>query len=244
MQGSQETITIILMPGLNGTDGLFQGFIDEAPSCFQLVPLSYPTNKELTYEELTEWVCEKLSAISGKVILLGESFSGPLSLFVANRMPENIAAVVLVASFISAPRPAFLRMLPWSLGFTLTKPLYALRTLLSGNSKATSIIKAISAEMQKVSPSVLAHRVRQTLSVNAAHALAACKVPILYMQAAKDIVVPKSALRKILSVTSSVQVAVFPTQHFLLQSAPAEAWLAIERFVGSLPPNKSLKAAP
>lgn len=244
MQNSQGKVKVILMPGLNGTDGLFQDFIKQSPEHFEPVALSYPTNEALTYEELTEWVCKKLSGESAPVVLVGESFSGPLSLFVANKIPENIIAVVLVASFISSPRPAFLKALPWSLGFALTKPLYALRTVLSGSSKATYIIKAISAEMQKVQPKVLAHRVRQTLSVNAANALAACKLPILYMQAASDIVVPKSALRKILSITSSVKVAVFPTQHFLLQSAPNEAWLAISEFVGSLPPNKSLKDAP
>lgn len=241
MQNSQGKVKVILMPGLNGTDGLFQDFIKKSPEHFQPTALSYPTNKALTYEELTEWVCERLSAESEPMVLVGESFSGPLSLFVANKFPEKVIAVVLVASFVSPPRPALLKILPWSLGFALTKPLYALRTILTGNSKTTSIIKAISTEMQRVHPKVLAHRVRQTLSVNAASALAECKLPILYMQAASDIVVPKSALIKILCIKSSVQVAVFPTQHFLLQSAPHEAWLAISEFVGSLPPNKSLK---
>jgi hypothetical protein len=40
-------------------------------------------------------------------------------------------------------------------------------------------LKAASAELQKVESRVLAHRVRQTLSVDAAAALADCRLPIL-----------------------------------------------------------------
>lgn len=241
MENTQETIKFILLPGLNGTDGLFQTFMNQAPSNFQLMALSYPTDKELTYEELTVWVCEKISDVSGRLVLLGESFSGPLSLFVANKSTKNIVAVILVASFINPPRSSLLKALPWCLGFSITKQLYALCNLLSGNSKTVFVIKSISNELQKVNSRVLAHRVRQTLSVNATNALAACKVPILYMQASKDIIVPKSALRNIMSVRDSINLAVFPTQHFLLQSLPNESWLAISDFVNGLSANKSLK---
>jgi pimeloyl-ACP methyl ester carboxylesterase len=231
---NQEKITFVLLPGLNGTDGLFSDFMALAPLGTHLVALSYPVDQELGYKELTDWICEQLSKISGKLVLLGESFSGPLSLFVENRISERVVAVILTASFISPPRAEFFKLLPWHTAFALAKPLYSLRILLSDNSKSTSILKAIAIEKQKVHPRVLSHRVKQTLSVNAGEALIACKAPILYLQASKDLIVPKSALTEILRLASSVSVVEIPTQHFLLQSMPAEAWSAITQFMDTI----------
>lgn len=235
MKAHSESVTFVLMPGLHGTAGLFQAFLAQAPENVQAVPFSYPCNDALTYEELTEWVCQQLVTISGPLILLGESFSGPLSLFVAQSLRERVVAVILVASFVTPPRPAIFKLLPWTLGFALVKPLYAVRRRLVRSAENSAIIAAISTELRKVSPRVLAHRVHQTLSVSAENALALCPVPILYLQAEHDKVVPASALRKILRINSSVSVVVFPVQHFLLQSVPVEAWSAITQFIADGP---------
>lgn len=232
------------MPGLNGTDGLFQDFIKHSPQNFETIALTYPTNEKLTYDELTDRVCRILADLRGPIVLVGESFSGPLSLFVTAKSPANIIAVALVATFIHPPIPAFLKVLPWSVGFTLAKPFYAIRAWLPGKSKAAAILRAAAWEMRKVQPAVLAHRVRQALTVNAANALATCPSPILYLQAENDLLVPKSALRKILSAKKSIKVVVLPTHHFLLQSLPAAAWSAISEFIHDLPTLNSRETRP
>jgi len=46
-------VTVVLLPGLNGTDGLFQPLLDVAPDGIDVLPVSYPTPESKTYEELT-----------------------------------------------------------------------------------------------------------------------------------------------------------------------------------------------
>lgn len=238
MQTGQRKVTILLLPGLHGTEALFANFISRCPDSFEAIAFSYPPNQIMSYKELTKWLCERIENISGPLVLVGESFSGPLSLFVANQSSNEILAVILVASFIYPPRPSFFKWLPWEFGFSITKPLYALRSRLSRNLLTSSVIHDISMELQKVNPSVLAHRVREILAVDAGAALRSCHIPILYLQAGRDRIVPKSALQRIWGISTAVEAVSFPTPHFLLQSAPQQAWSAIHRFIRNLPSKK------
>ncbi len=218
------------MPGLNGTDGLFKPLVDAKPSHFETITLPYPTDRTLSYKELTSYITTQLKQVEGEYVLVGESFSGPLSLFVANKKPTHLVGIILVASFIQSPNIKLTEFLPWHTGFTLTKPLYKIRMLLS-TGKNLSFIKAIATEMEKVMPFVLVDRIKSIFAVDASEALRNCPVPIAYFRGTKDWVVPKRNLSKILSIRKDINVYEFPTQHFLLQAAPTDAWSAISDFL-------------
>jgi len=221
--------TLILLPGLNGTAGLFKPLLDSVQDHFVVLPVSYPTQQEMSYQELTAFVCSEIESVKGNFIILGESFSGPISLFVAEKKPQGLLGVILVATFIRAPNFRVGRFLPWTLGFTLTKPLYKLRLLLS-KKNSQSLIAAISTEMQKTTPQVLASRIQAIFAVNATDSLRKCKIPVVYFRGTRDFVVPKKNMNEILSVRSNTKVVEFNAQHFLLQSEPEQAFVAIKRF--------------
>lgn len=222
--------TLVLLPGLNGTTGLFAPFLEQVNNKFEVIPVSYPTDEIKSYRDLTDLVLEKVKSVDGRFVVLGESFSGPISLFLSQSRPKGLVGVVLVATFIHAPNLRIGRFLPWKLGFTLTKPLYSLRLALTRKGNK-GLVSRISSEMQKVSPLVLSARIREIFDVNAADALRDCHVPLMYLRGTRDIVVPKSNLRDILSVRPDLRVVEFNTQHFLLQSQPNKALLEIERFI-------------
>ena len=226
-------ITIVLLPGLNGTAGLFEPLIALTPEEFDVICISYPTHEVKSYCELTAQVMSELNSIKGNYILVGESFSGPISIFISHQKPKGLLGTILVATFISAPNLKIGRYLPWNIGFILAKPLYTLRIALSRGGSA-SILKATSLELQKVLPKVLASRIQQVFSVNADIELKECIVPLVYFRGKHDFVVPKWNLEKILSVKPSIKVVSFNTQHFLLQSRPIEAWVAISAFANGL----------
>lgn len=228
-----DNVTVVLMPGLNGTKGLFRPLLDHTPVGCNVVIISYPTHEKLSYTELVPYTLKTLDAVQGRYILVGESFSGPLSLLIANEKPCGLVGIILVASFISAPNFRVGRFLPWRIGFTLTKPLYALRILLS-KKESSSFTKATSIELQKVSPAVLADRMKSLFSVDVSEELRRCSVPILYFRGTKDFVVPRKNLCRILAVNSKVSVVEFMTQHFLLQAAPVESWKAISAFISEI----------
>jgi len=230
-----ENITIVLLPGLNGTEGLFKAFIEANTSGFDVLTISYPTHKELSYKSLTSFVLSKLDSINNSYILMGESFSGPLSIFISHQKPSGLIATILVATFVTAPNFKVGRFLPWNIGFKLIQPLYSLRLMFSKTHNA-SFIKSISTELQKVSPNVLAGRIQSIFAVDAQSQLKDCKLPMMYFRGKNDFIVPRKNLDKMLSIKPDIKVVEFDTQHFLLQSAPKEAWQAITTFVADVRP--------
>lgn len=221
--------TLVLLPGLNGTTGLFNPLLECVPDDIAVLPISYPAQEKLSYSQLTSFVLDKIEQISGKYIILGESFSGPISLFISERKPAGLVGVVLVATFITAPNFKVGRFLPWTIGFSFAKPLYSVRLALS-NKKNQPLIASISTELQNVSPQVLSYRIEEIFAVNATESLRNCDVPVVYFRGVKDFVVPKKNLLEILAVKPEVKVIEFDAQHFLLQSEPVKACKEIQRF--------------
>lgn len=194
-----------------------------------MLAISYPCEISKSYNELTSQVLNEVKNIKGQYILLGESFSGPVALFISEKRPAGLIGVILVASFVSAPNYKVGKYLPWSIGFSFAKPIYSIRSALS-KKENQSLISAISVELQRVSPTVLAARISEIFNVDATQALRECNVPIVYFRGVKDFVVPKKNLKKILALKSDVKVVEFNAQHFLLQSEPKQAAIEIQKF--------------
>jgi pimeloyl-ACP methyl ester carboxylesterase len=222
--------TIVLLPGLHGTTGPFAPFLRECPPQFSPVALSFPLHRPLGYDELEEYVMARLPR-AGRLILLGESFSGPLALRLAARGPHGLAAVVLSASFVRSPAPAFLRHLPWDLIARLIVPAAFLRYALAGGKRWAHLLPEIKQAVRDLRPDVLAQRIRSLLSVDAKRELVCCPVPILYLQGLRDRLVPSRCFQEIASVRPDTRRRTIDAPHMLLQAAPQEAWRCIEEFL-------------
>lgn len=225
--------TIVLLPGLNGTQNLFKPLVDKAPSNFNIITIAFPSQEHYSYQQLIQYVLEKISHLDGEFALLGESFSGPLALFVAQTKPKNLMGIILVATFITAPTIQVARFLPWSFGFQLLK----FASSVFCRNQPASVIGMVFSELQTLEPKILAERVQSIFTVDAKAALRDRSAPIVYFRGKKDFVVPKKNINQILSIKRDVKVVEFNTDHFLLQSAPAEAWDAISSFAGKVIDN-------
>jgi len=225
-----QKITLVLLPGLNGTAGLFDPLLSVATNEYELMVINYPTHQVKSYEELTAYVLEKVSSIKGRFILVGESFSGPIAILLSAKSISGLIGTILVATFASAPYITLAKYLPWTLIFKLAKIVYWVQIRLS-NAKKANILKAASVELQKVSPAVLAARTRAAFSVDVSKELQKSRVPIVYLSAKYDVLVPKWNMKKIIEIKPDINVVTFNTHHFLLQSVPQQAWQAIHKFV-------------
>ncbi|MFA5191371.1 MAG: alpha/beta hydrolase [Verrucomicrobiia bacterium] len=221
---------VVLLPGLHGTHDLFEPLLQHCPPEFDPLVISHPRDRELSYEELAGEVRTQITGYS-PMILLGESYSGPLALRLASERPEGLVAVVLVGTFVLPPGPRWARFLPWELIFRMRTPIYVLRALVGGSPEDVAMVVKTAAILKNVSASVLATRLRSTLTVDARPWLAACPVPILYLAGAKDLVVRRHCLKSILRHRPDVVSRTLPTSHFILQLAPADAWKAITEFL-------------
>jgi pimeloyl-[acyl-carrier protein] methyl ester esterase len=237
-------ISLILLPGLDGTGLLFQPLIAALPAMIKPTIVRYPGDRHLSYEELLPLAMDALPP-SDPFILLGESFSGPLAVMVAAQHPKNLVGLILCASFVTRPWPFVRPAIPiFARGpvFNLYMPYKRIRARLGGYS--TPQRRALIEKMHKlVPPHVFASRVRMVFQVDARDALRLCDVQMLYIKAANDMVVPGRNFRIIQQIKPDIGVVTIGWSHMVLQRNPAQAAEAISAFASSLGANEQTSAS-
>lgn len=242
---SVPTPLLVLLPGLDGTGTLFEPLLGWVPAGGALrLPaggtcggrtartVSYPRDIVLTYTQLVDRVADELDH-AGPIVLVAESYSGPVALGLAERLGERVVAIVLIASFVENPTwvPRWIAALVPDWLFRVVPPRWVLRTMLLAPDSAEVLVGQLAAAITSVAPRVLAARVREVLTLQAPERLPS--VPILYLQAAQDRLVSRRALGRIQALRR-VDVATIDGPHLLAQTAPAEVWGAIAAFVGAV----------
>jgi pimeloyl-[acyl-carrier protein] methyl ester esterase len=228
-------LTLVLLPGLDGTGLQFGPLIAALPDALRPLVLPYPLDRALGYEALAAEVFDRLPR-GERFVLLGESFGGPLAMMVAARRPQRLVGVVLCATFVTIPKPWAGPLLRPFVGTWPMRLYPAYRHLRSWAFRSTppGSWAATAESSERVAPTVLALRVRAVFSVDARAALAACAVPILYLRAAHDRLVPPACRRQIQQVRADVEAVTIPSGHQLLQRRPTECVAATERFAERL----------
>ena len=220
---------IVLLPGLDGTGDLFDGFVSRKPDHWSAQVVRYPRNQILDYDDCCE-IARGLLPTDERFILLGESFSGPIAIILASRGPANLAGLVLCSTFARRPWWSGFGTLPWTRIFSRPIPSIVMRRMGAGRDQP-SLRALLRSTVSSVEPRVLAGRLREVLSVDVTEALTAVRVPMLYLRGAFDTTVRRRCLRYILYKRPDVVVAELPVSHLLLQLAPAQAWAAIDSFM-------------
>lgn len=226
--------TLVLLPGLDGSGDFFDPLCRQLPPQWRTHVVPYPGDQPLSYSELARVVLAALPG-DGPFLLVAESFSGPVAIQVAATSPAGLMGVVLCATFARNPRP-ILRPL---LGLTRLAPVRAapmglLSRCLLGAAADASWAERIRQAMDKCSVAVLRARAREVLLVDVRSLLADIRVPVLYLQATKDWVVPAVALIEMQRVLPGIQVARIDGPHFLLQAKPGSCAEQIAMFAERL----------
>ena len=225
-------VKIVLLPGLDGTGLLFEPLLECLAPGVDATVVRYPGDEPLGYEALLPRVMSALPK-GGPFVLLGESFAGPLSLQVAGMRPQGLVGVILCATFVSCPYhfvPARAASLVPAFPFRLAPFFSAVKSTFGGY--ATPQLRSLSERaIASVDAEVLAKRIHEVIKVDASNELITCPVPVAYLQATRDRVVPASNLGRILAQRTDVQVTRMRSPHMLLQTCPQEAADAIDDFV-------------
>jgi len=228
---------LVLLPGLDGTGVLFRPFLNVLPPDVEPVVASYPAQKPLSYAELLP-LAQAALPVDEPFVLLGESFGGPLALRVAATQPRGLQAVILCGSFASCP---FALVPKWAGSLVRPWPFRAFPLFAKVKERlglyATKEHYALSIEaLTQVAPAVFAKRIREIIHIDVAAELRNCAVPILYIQAARDRIVPASNLRRILAIKPDVQSVAIDASHMILKTAPAAAARIILDFIAKETP--------
>lgn len=216
-------LVLVLLPGMDGTGELFAPFIAALGDEFEVRVVRYPGDHLGGYEEL-ETLARAAIPQDRPYVLLGESFSGPIAIAIAASAPGQLRGLVLCCTFARNPQP----------GLALLKPFIGavpFKALPAGWFVARQMRAAFVRALDRVTAQALRARMRAVLAVDVSDRLAACDVPILYLRAMRDRLVPPAAASLIAGIKPETRVIDFDTPHFLLQTAPEQAASEVAAFV-------------
>jgi pimeloyl-ACP methyl ester carboxylesterase len=227
-------LSIVLLPGMDGTGSLFGPFIEALGSGFKPIVVRYPTDEGLGYAELEEIARQSLPK-EGAFIILGESFSGPIAVSLASSNPPRLVGLVLCSTFIRNPMPVFgplhgvVNFLPVNL-----VPSFVYNYFLLGRASTPLLTSSIKAAVGQVSGAAFRARVRAVLSVDVSDKMKLLSVPVLYLKASRDSLVAPAASTHITSIHPETQIVTIDAPHFLLQVAAKEAASAVSKFASEM----------
>ena len=231
--------SLVLLPGLDGTGIMFRPIINELKQDVEPIVISYKQEAKCSYHILADQVANSLP--NNDFFILGESFSGPIALMIADRKPKDLKGIILCATFIDNPSAYF----PSFLSFLIVAPLFyvwpvSIKANVLTGGRADDRIKELMRETRKETRNdALAARTRATMKVNVSEELRRCTYPILYLRGARDIVVTSRNFRRIKKIKSDISDVTFDTAHLVLQEAPEKAAKEIINFIKQ-PHNKAL----
>lgn len=216
---------LVLLPGLDGTGQLFADFVAALPTPVVTSRVAFPCTTFLPYAELVSEVGAAAPRDS-PFVLLAESFSTPLAIEYAATKPPDLRGLVLCAGFVRNPvgRVSFLVgafARPWI--FRMRPPAFVLRHFLAGAQATPRLIDSIRHTLKSVKPEVLSARVQEVLHSDARKALRQISIPVMYLGATNDRLVPPASLAEILSVRPEVLFATIQAPHMILQREPKRA---------------------
>lgn len=223
--------TLVLLPGMDGTGALFDPLVEALAGTIQVKVVRYPLAAPAGYAELERFAEASLPG-EGPLILLGESFSGPIAISLAANHSERVRGLILCCTFARNPYPALsllkhlMRLVPFKL-----VPTHIAEAALLGRFATPKLRTALSAALAGVSSIALQSRLKAVLAVDAAPAMGRVGVPILYLRASEDRVVPDAAGDFIRSIQPAAHMVQISGPHCLLQAAPRAAASAIQQFV-------------
>jgi pimeloyl-[acyl-carrier protein] methyl ester esterase len=221
---SKQSITLVLLPGMEGTGSLFAPFTRALPDRVKPVIVSYPADRPLDYAGHLKIVMASLP-VDEPFFLLGESFSGPLAFMAAARHPRGLMGIILSATFVTwpLPLPPSVAGAAVSLGFFRLKATRLFFRILIGRN-ATAELRTLFAEaLARVTAEVLSARARAVIGLDCRAELRNCPVPLFTLVADHDRLVAGRCPEQIRALRPDMKMAHVDSSHLILQCAPVQA---------------------
>lgn len=222
---------ILLLPGMDGTGKLYLPLTAELPASVQKRAPAYPAEAPLGYMQLLRIV--EAAAPEQPFLLVAESYSTPLAIRYAATHPKHLKGLVLCAGFATSPvcgwRRPVAKMLSRIL-FHLPLPDATIERFLLGKGADPQLVDNLRKAIGSVRPRVLASRLREILRCDVRAELRRIEVPVLYLAAEEDRLIPPRCLEEFLQEKHDIVVERIRGPHLLFQREPLIASKAIEEF--------------
>lgn len=224
-------LTLVLLPGMDGTGIFFEDFAAAVRPDFRPVVVAYPNDPALGYAELEAFARMHLPH-NEPFLILGESFSGPVAISIAASNPPGLLGLILCVTFARNPHPllplvtAILRPFPAG-----RIPRFIQYRNLFGRFDSPRLRAKLGELRNLVSARTLKARLEAVASIDVSEKLRRVTVPTLDLRAKHDRVVSRASGDHIKRTLPGVDFAEFDASHLLLQTVPQDALIAIRKFV-------------
>jgi pimeloyl-[acyl-carrier protein] methyl ester esterase len=222
-------VRLILLPGLDGAGLAFGPLLKLLPSFIQPTVVTYPKDQVMGYQQLLPFVMGMLP--NDPFVLLGESFSSPLSITIAALRPPGLRGLILSSAFARNPiwlAPNWLAPLTRPFIFRLYNPYIRLKVWWRGGGPSG---QARLAAISGLLPEVVANRARSALLVNVLEKLPAVQTPVMYIRGDRDKLVHSRCLTEMAECMPTMRVVRIDGGHCVLRSQAELAAAAIAEFV-------------
>lgn len=218
---------LVLLPGLDGT-GLFFARLERAlAGRVPLQVIAYPPDAGLGYAELPDYVGAKIG--DGPVVLLAESFSGPLAIRLAVTLPSQIKGLILAATFLTTPWPRWMIEIA-ARSSPSTVPRGWIDAVLRGGSDDPELAAQIAKIMAGFDPSVRSARLRAVARADARGDFARITCPVLALHGKNDWLVWPGPMRRATKAKPGAGMKLLAGPHMLLQTNATDAAREIDAF--------------
>jgi pimeloyl-ACP methyl ester carboxylesterase len=229
-----DLITLVMLPGLDGTGLVFEPLRTYLPAEISVQIVPYPVDQIMSFQGHVEFALKQIPT-HRPFVLLAESFSGPFALQLLITPPEQLLGVIFVASFVRYPVPFILdvgRRIPQTLLLKLfTKSIFTRLFCLNG--APHEAVKLFRQALLKIRLPVLSSRL-QLLSELPPPPQIPFSRPALYLQASRDRLVPRRAVRPFKELLPQLQVQKITGPHIILLTRPEAGAKLIMDFISRL----------
>ena len=217
-----------LFPGFDGSGRFFEplaaALAPDVETQIHTLPLEGPQD----YDTL---VGTFASEINRPCFLLGESFSGPLSIRLAATKPDLVRGLILSTTFSKTPFPPLVReMMAMSAGWRNFVPFQReFSKLFIVNDTDKLSVDEIEEEMEKLSPATIQKRAEACVHVDVSNTLGDLEQKVLILKAAKDRVIGTGNYFPVKPTQCTEMVIDSP--HMLLQAETEQCAEIIKKFM-------------
>lgn len=229
-----SSTTLIVLPGMDGTGELFPEFIELLKPHIAVKVVPYPRDRPMDYAELTDYVLQQVPQ-TGPIVLLGESFGGPLAIMVAGRLGERAAGLVLCCTFLRNPTPQWAALMKLAGLFPLNRlPAFMVKRVLLSGLDDNAMIKAIQDATASVRSRVLARRLQAVTGLDVAADLRRLTIPLLCIEGTNDNLVAPGTAVEVHTLQPDARTAFLDGPHCLLQVDPHTCAAEVVPFLSQL----------
>jgi pimeloyl-ACP methyl ester carboxylesterase len=228
-------VALVILPGMDGTAKPRADFAAALGLEVETRVVAYPPDPALGYAEL-EALARASLPTDRPYVLLGESFSGPIAISIAASRPRHLVGLILCVTFARNPLPV-LGSMPWLLPFIPfgLAPMRVIRAFLLGRFATAPLIEALRDTFNEVSMQTYKARLGAVARADLRPALTNVRVPVLYLRATEDRLVPRRCADAIARAATQTSIVDIEAPHMLLEVAPAAAAATVKAFVATLP---------